>query len=263
MNNLIPAIHNRRKELFELLETVQTRLMTAPQGSLRVSFHGKTPQFYQAMPGQTRKPRYLGKKEHALAINLGQKDYDIKLEKSLSKEIRLLDSLIRFYESNAPEDVLDRLPAAKASIITPAFPSNEEFIKQWLSVSFTGLPFPDEASVHYTQRGERVRSKSEVLIADLLYKHGIPYRYEYPIRIKSRTVHPDFCIMKMSARKEIIWEHFGLLNDHEYRENFLTKLASYTSNGYFPGINLIMTFESAQQPLNSKMVARMIDAYCR
>ena len=33
-----------------------------------------------------------------------------------------------------------------------------------------------------TIKGEKVRSKSEVIIANLLTSHNIPYHYEYPVQ---------------------------------------------------------------------------------
>ena len=263
MNQLLPLIHERRSKLHELFEPLRLRLQNIPQGTLRVSFHGKIPQYYQVLPGHSKTPRYLRKEEHALVLSLAQKEYDLKLFKSMTKEIKLLDSLVSFYETNSPEDVLGHLPDSKASIVTPAFTTNKQFIKEWLDVPYTGLPFSDGSSVHYTQQGLQVRSKSEVLIADLLDKNHIPFRYEFPVRVKGKTIHPDFCILKMSTREEIFWEHFGLLDDRDYRENFMTKLSSYIFNGYYPGINLVMSFETLGQPLNSKIVSRMIDVYCK
>lgn len=52
-----------------------------------------------------------------------------------------------------------------------------------------------------------MRSKSEVIIADLLNKEGIPYRYEFPLYLKEfNTVYPDFTILNVRKRKEIYWE---------------------------------------------------------
>ena len=48
----------------------------------------------------------------------------------------------------------------------------------------------------YTERGERVRSKSEKIIADKLFLQNIPYHYERPIYLKGfGMVYPDFCCL--------------------------------------------------------------------
>lgn len=44
-----------------------------------------------------------------------------------------------------------------------------------------------------TDRGERVRSKTEKIMADYFYRKGIEYKYEQPIYLKGLgTVYPDF-----------------------------------------------------------------------
>ena len=50
--------------------------------------------------------------------------------------------------------------------------------------TFTGKPFEINAPEYYTASGVRVRSKSEVIIADALDHAGVPYRYEYPTSVK-------------------------------------------------------------------------------
>ncbi|MBR5979194.1 MAG: ATPase, partial [Oscillospiraceae bacterium] len=62
---------------------------------------------------------------------------------------------------------------------------------------------------------------------------------------------------------EIYLEHFGLMDDDEYRDNCFRKLDEYRINGIYPGKNLIMTFESSQNPLDIKGIRMMIkDIFC-
>ena len=59
-----------------------------------------------------------------------------------------------------------------------------------------------------------------------------------------------------------IWEHHGLLDDKEYRENnFLKKNNAYMANGFFPGKNLIQTFESLNNPLSLPAIEAVINEY--
>ena len=49
---------------------------------------------------------------------------------------------------------------------------------------------------YYTIKGERVRSKSEKIIADELYRYQIPYKYEFPLTLATHNrniqLYPDF-----------------------------------------------------------------------
>lgn len=48
--------------------------------------------------------------------------------------------------------------------------------------------------IHYTNRGELVRSKSEMIIANLLAQNEIPYEYEKALWLGNKRIHPDFTI---------------------------------------------------------------------
>lgn len=60
----------------------------------------------------------------------------------------------------------------------------EEFIKNWEKKEYEGKSFFMGCPEYYTTKGERVRSKSEVIIADSLYRANVPYRYEYPLYLE-------------------------------------------------------------------------------
>jgi hypothetical protein len=75
-------------------------------------------------------------------------------------------------------------------------------------------------------------------------------------------VHPDFTILNLATHETILWEHFGYLDDHDYREyQFLKKLNSYQENGYYIGENLIITMETQRNPLNIRQVRDLIEHY--
>ena len=59
--------------------------------------------------------------------------------------------------------------------------------------------FFEENLIHRTARGEMVRSKSEVIIADHLADKGVDYGYEQPLTIEGVTKYPDFTIEDMES----------------------------------------------------------------
>lgn len=119
--------------------------------------------------------------------------------------------------------------------------------------------FEENAPEIYTEKGERVRSKSEKIIADKLFLLGIPYRYECPLHLSDRlVVYPDFTILRVAERKELYWEHFGMMDDADYVENVMLKISSYEKNGVFLGIDLFATFETSRKPLNARALDVML-----
>ena len=110
-----------------------------------------------------------------------------------------------------------------------------------------------------TERGERVRSKSEKIIADKLYALGIPYRYEYPLVLSGNIrVYPDFIILKLPEREEVYLEHFGRMDDEEYVESVMYKLSTYEKNRIYLGVNLFVTHETSKNPLNTRALDGML-----
>ena len=86
-----------------------------------------------------------------------------------------------------------------------------------------GEKFLEEHLIHRTARREAVRSKSEVIIANLLHAKGIDYRYEEPLEINGVTKYPDFTIEDDDTGETFYWEHLGMLSDEGYRQKWLEK----------------------------------------
>lgn len=126
------------------------------------------------------------------------------------------------------------------------------------------MKFKEDAPEYYSDKGERMRSKSEIIIANILNKNGIPYRYECPIKLKSgETYYPDFMVLNVRERKEMYWEHLGLMGDYDYRERNLAKILKYEANGLFMGDKLLLTFETSTQPLSTVTIERVVNKYLR
>ena len=93
-------------------------------------------------------------------------------------------------------------------------------------------PYP-EALIHRTRKGVAVRSKSEVVVADILEGLEISYQYEQPL--VSRNDPKDFRLPDFTASFEgdvYYWEHLGMLSVPSYREAWDRKREWYEENGY-------------------------------
>jgi ATP-dependent exoDNAse (exonuclease V) alpha subunit len=87
--------------------------------------------------------------------------------------------------------------------------------------------------IHRTRKGDMVRSKSEVIVADILTSLGISYEYEK--KLPSRADPRDFRLPDFTASYEgdtFYWEHLGMLSVPSYREEWARKRQWYADNGY-------------------------------
>jgi hypothetical protein len=125
--------------------------------------------------------------------------------------------------------------------------------------------FFEENLIHRTARGEMVRSKSEVIIADHLSNKGLDYCYEQPLTIDGATKYPDFTVEDMEAGVTYYWEHCGMLHVPRYRRRWEEKLGWYRSHGILPrneggGENgtLIITRDEANGSIDSAKITQLI-----
>ena len=274
-NQLAPLIEKRLAELQNLLFTKKKSYEKAPKGRIRISQNGGHPEYYLVTERGSLRGKYLPHSQKTLTRQLAQKDYDARLIKLLQKEISTLQNYMKQTSNGrAIPELYDSLCPARRSLITPAILTNEQYAARWLDVSWTGRPFASDAPYICTARGERVRSKSEVIIADTLFRHNIPYRYEFPITLKrsnsadirrdfgsSITLYPDFLCLNTRTRTEFYWEHFGLMDSTEYSNNAAGKLRLYTENGILAGRNLIITMETQTEPPSIKALEKLIEEF--
>lgn len=126
----------------------------------------------------------------------------------------------------------------------------------------SGEPPHAENLIHKTEKGHMVRSKSELVIANLLHREGISYEYEQPLGGQKvlGQLHPDFSFAD-AAGDRVIWEHLGMMHDEEYVRGWKWKLEWYRQNGFLLDQNLFVTEERRGQGLSMddlRSVARKI-----
>jgi hypothetical protein len=113
----------------------------------------------------------------------------------------------------------------------------------WEEGDYVSNSLNPEGLKYRTSRGNLVRSKSERHIANFLERNNIPYRYEAAFHVYTRTLYPDFTILK-SDGSTVVWEHFGMLDDPNYEHSAYIKIREYRDMGYKQNRNLICTDES-------------------
>jgi hypothetical protein len=262
MESIKNVLTKRKEQLLQIKRDKEKTLKSVPKGHLRICKRGANVQYYHRTNPKDFNGVYIPKKNSGIAQKLAQRDYDERVLDSVKKELNALDKYFASSPITLAEDIYHTLHEERRKLICPIWEPEEEFISNWESVEYSGKEFDAFTPKLYTAKGERVRSKSEVIIADSLNREGVPYRYEYPIYVEGwGTVHPDFTVLNVRERKEIYWEHLGMMDDREYMEKVLEKINTYAQNGIFPGKNLILTYETAQMPLNQKMVQIMIEQY--
>lgn len=118
--------------------------------------------------------------------------------------------------------------------------------------------FYDEKLIHKTARGELVRSKSEVIIANALYYNNIDYEYEPVLKLDEYIKRPDFKIVDADTGNVWYWEHCGMMSDKDYVKAWEEKERLYSKYGIIEGKNLIVTKEKNKEGLESDKIDAII-----
>lgn len=279
---------NRLGELEKLLKMLEDKLKTAPPGNIRIKMCNGSIQYYLRTAQSKKSGQYIRKNEVDIISPYLQKRYYEDVVKVIKEEIGLLRPIKKYCEtnsifspiineslkndkfckailySNEIQNIYSNYPKEIKKYIKPIFISDEEFIEKWISAPYAKKTIPEDVATFITDNGERVRSKSELNIANALYKHGIPYKYECPLTLKTGiTIHPDFTILKMPERKEIYWEHRGMMDDIGYARQAVQRIQDYLNSGYCIGKDIIISEETSKTPLGTREIDAIIDAYFR
>lgn len=258
----LDKLNERLLTIERIIKLKEKSLEGVPNGRLRISIEESNTRYYFRHEGGNTNGKYLHNPNTVLVKKLAQKTYDEKILRHLKTEAYHLRKLCHFYSKNDSCDIFQKLTEERKKLVEPVTLENEMYIKRWLEDKekiSKNNSLPPSNKDFFTDKGERVRSKSEVIIANILNKLKIPYCYELPLQLKNNvTVHPDFCCLNVRTRKEIFWEHFGMMGDKEYAENAVKKIREYTENGYFSGDTFIYTMETSENPINTKEIENLV-----
>ncbi len=113
------------------------------------------------------------------------------------------------------------------------------------------MPFA-EGLIHKTKKdGLIVRSKSEVIVANLLIERELDFEYEREFKGKNGSKRiPDFTFID-PAGDLIILEHLGMLTLPSYKFDWEKKLKFYEDNGFKLGVNLFTTEDKPNGAIDS------------
>lgn len=136
---------------------------------------------------------------------------------------------------------------------------NTNIFQSVIRVADDTVPFAEHL-IHRTEKGHMVRSKSELVIANMLFQLGIPYDYE---RICDGTsapgrLRPDFSFVTADGDL-IVWEHLGMLSRPDYKRGWEWKREWYSRNGFVDGKTLFTSTEDAENGLDSALLRKTAD----
>ena len=172
---LYEQLIKREHWLRDLKQNLETSIQNAPSGNLKIINCRGVEQYYlDSAETRTSYPngKYLRKSDFELAGKLAQRNYDEKLLSEVEKQLKNIQNIIKKYEKQEIVQVeelysvYDRMSPSRKKMVDSRIMSDKEYVNQWSAQIYSGKDF--------AEKKERVRSKSEKIIADMLYHKKIP-----------------------------------------------------------------------------------------
>lgn len=278
MEKIIELAKEEIARLEKLNKKVDKQLINVPKGSLKSqNIKGKTYYYHQYMVKDNSKDNNVGsqlkieyiKKDSTLAKDLANKQYNSALKSTITNNLKCLKSFVNKYHADKMDNIYDNLSEARKKLVIPLYSTIKEQVRVWSEEEYEVNNNYPENLRYETEQGDIVRSKSEVIIANILYKHreDILYKYEKPLTLivdgREKQVHPDFTIINVHTGKITYWEHAGLMDDSHYVNEFVRKMNSYVANGFAIGRDVVVSYETQGLPLDIKVVKKMVQGIIR
>ena len=238
-------------------ERIQKQIFKLPAGNIFCFQNGSSVKWYKK-DGKQR--QYLPKSKRKYAEQLAVKKYLLLRTKELIQEERAVISYLSHHWESSSEQML-KPGDPYAELLAPYFQPESSDLQSWMKSPYEQNKKYPEQKIYGTSAGIHVRSKSESMIVYLLHDYKIPFRYESELELGQVTVYPDFTIRHPKTGKLFLWEHLGMMGDPTYRRNALSKLQLYMEHGWIPSVNLILTFETKEYPLDMAYVEGLIKDY--
>lgn len=268
VSNIIEVLNARLDYLDELIYEKSIAIAKAPEGHLKiVERHSRSNKrdrveyYLRSRRGEVYS-KYLGKKDDAIIKVMAQKEYDqLAVDDALSEK-KEIGRMLSMYRGKTVESTYSRMDRRLRELSVPFMESDDEFLDNWLNQEFEPNPYHPEEKIYRVTDDLMVRSKGEQDIAIMLLIYGVPFFYEKPMTLfvddRDVTIYPDFTILDVAGRREIYWEHMGMMDISKYRKSSLWKIKWFQLNGYVQGESLIVTMEDEREKLDMMLIKKIV-----
>lgn len=246
-----------QKKLEEEITFLEHYISNAPDGQLKICRNCN--RFKWFVLDKDGHKSYIQKNNEHFAIRLALKSYYKRKLKVLYRKKKATDKYLEKMLLEIDEDKRLLIDSEEFSrLVSLGEGEKSDLVESWIKQEYETNPNYSEHLTIRTVNGLYVRSKSEAYIASELADHSIPFRYECKMNICGIDLYPDFTILNPLTEEIVLWEHLGMVDDDNYLNNAFSKIRIYIKAGFIPSKNLILTYETKDEPLDFSIVRGLI-----
>ena len=261
---LYQEAERRYDELYRAKSILEKNSGKYPEGRIHVVQNKGKVQYYVRFSPNDKSGTYLSKRQKDTIRSYLQKKYEEEVLKLLNSEIAILEKFLKKSGEigHRIQSSYSENPLEIRNYLSPIDMYDADVAREWQETPFQCKAVANNVPVFVTRRGEHVRSKSELMIANRLSELNIPYKYECPLILSDgRTIYPDFTVWNAWKRREVYWEHRGMMDNQEYANHTVQRIKDYRREGIYLGENLIVTEETSAIPLDTGDIDSVIHHY--
>ncbi len=254
MDSVREELEKLVRNLCELEKNYNEEFISSPKGTLLNNRTYGAPRYYHSYyDDQGDWHRISLPSGDPMIEILARKEYLRLCLPAIHKNIELLEYVLDRYHSLDPADIIAASRRAYRLLDDSSFFSNQhgnelwetvkdlemltddmikfrcEEHREWAEREYVRNPHPFR-SLHLTDFGLRMRSRGEIVIAEVAHKLGIPFRYDQLITLDDgSTISPDFSF-ESKYYEEFYIEYCGMMDDPYYVRKHLFKRGRYERN---------------------------------
>lgn len=252
MFTLEQLLKNEEIKYREILGGIE-KLNIANNEWVEVKRRGNKSYFYYSKNGIKKRIKSFDEIPKSVIAKKYLKDTKRLVEKRLNQLIKLNSN----YRHQEIGKLYELLRDDRKKLFVPFEMTYKDYVEKWKLEPSERLKSPE--TYNLTIRGEKVRSKSEKILADMFHNEGLEYIYEKMLKFNDGyKIYPDFTFISPIDNKEIYWEHFGMMDNLEYVTKAIRKIRTYERNGILLGQRLIVTFETKELGLDYERIRNII-----
>ncbi len=258
----IALIQKYRDTLVSKISQMEKVLENAPAGHLKIEQRGSKYYYAVRQTNQNRRTTTYIRRNSRQLRQYSNKRLAENALPIMKKNLSAANSFLQLHSGRDAAEIAETFPPELQKLNANLVQTGAALDQSWAEASYPANPYHSDALILETKKGYPVRSKSEMIISDLLFSRGILYRNECRLDLNDGKppVYPDFTILHPRTKKLIYWEHFGLMDTPDYCDDACRKINRYLKAGLAPGKNLFFSFETTAVPFAADTAECILDA---
>ena len=259
------------KQHYELREKYQEEIRNRIEYDgyiIKTTRNSSNSVYYSVRRPDESKYSYLGKDTNETISGIQELAFYRKAVSRIEINIKSMEDFLSVYKNTNAENINELLPLSYKLPHDSAILLTDREVTQWMTANQNfkkSKPVFDSAGLKITAfDGTKMRSRAEALHYEAFFIYNIPAIFELPYAINGDYLRPDFTVLDVFTMQQKMWEHLGnwfhdnIAKRNKYRADSIQRWDEYASIGFYPEVNLFLSFGSENNIFDIQALHRKI-----